>query len=63
MAKMTNIYSYDQAISLAMKIERLQNYGVPFEVGIARGIGGERVVSLSWDDKILEEAIENDEEF
>ena len=61
MAKMTNIYSYDQAISLAMKIERLQKFGVPFEVGIARGICGERVVSLSWDDKILEEAIENEE--
>ena len=63
MIKTSNIYSNDQAVSLAMKIQKLQGYGVPFEISIARGIGGEKVVSLSWDEKVLEKAIEEDEEF
>lgn len=63
MIKDTNIYSKDQAISLATKIGRLQELKVPFEVKLAKGIGGEKVVSLSWNASAFEEALYEEEEF
>ena len=56
----TNIYSAGQAISMAIKIRRLQELEVPFDVKIVKGIDGESVVSVSWDHKRFEDAIEEE---
>ena len=63
MIKDTNCYSNNDAVSMARKIMRLQELKVPFELEIGRGIAGEKVVLLSWDHKVFEDAIENEEEF
>lgn len=63
MIKTTNIYSNNDAVSLARKINRLRNLGVDFELSIVKGIGGENVVNLSWDEKEYEEALNAEEEF
>lgn len=63
MIKTTNIYSNNDAVSMARKINRLRNLGVDFELAIAKGIGGENVVSLTWDETEYERALENEEEF
>lgn len=63
MIKDTNCYSNNDAVSMARKIARLQELKVPFELKIAKGIAGENVVMLSWDHKVFEDAIENEEEF
>lgn len=63
MIKTTNIYSNNDAVSMARKINRLRNLGVDFELAIAKGIDGENVVSLTWDETEYERALENEEEF
>lgn len=63
MIKTTNIYSNNDAVSMARKINRLRNLGVDFELSIKKGIGGENVVSLTWDETEYERALENEEEF
>lgn len=57
----TNIYSNKEAISLALKIKRLQILEVPFELGIVKGIGGENVVRLTWDETAFEKALNEEE--
>lgn len=63
MIKATNIYSNNDAVLLARKIQRLQTLGVDFELHIVNGIGGENVVSLVWNETRYEEALNNEEEF
>lgn len=63
MIKATNIYSNNDAVSLARKIQRLQTLGVDFELHIVKGIVGENVVSLVWNETRYEEALNDEEEF
>lgn len=63
MAKATNIYSNNDAVSMARKINRLRNLGVEFDLSITKGIGGENVVNLSWNEAEYEKALEAEEEF
>lgn len=63
MIKTTNIYSNNDAVSLARKIQRLQTLGVGFELSIKKGIGNENVVGLTWDETEYEKALNDEEEF
>ena len=57
----TNVYSNNDAVSLARKINRLRDLGVGFDLRIVKGIGGENVVSLSWSETEMEEALYKEE--
>lgn len=62
MIKATNIYSNNETVSLARKIQRLQTLGVDFELHIVK-CRGENVVSLVWNKTRYEEALNDEEEF
>ena len=57
----TNIYSNNEAVSLARKINRLTDLGVKFDLKIVKGIDNENVVSLSWSETEMEEALFKEE--
>lgn len=64
MIRTTNIYSNREALSLAMKVQRLNILGVKYDINIVDGIGsGEKVVSLTWDETEYEKALNEEEEF
>ena len=61
MIRSTNVYSNNQTISMARKIQRLKDLGLDYDIEIGRGIGGEAVVLLSWNETEYEHALEAEE--
>jgi len=57
----TNFYSNNEAISLALKIKRLQILEVPFELSVVKGIGGNNAVCLTWDEVTFKKALNEEE--
>ena len=57
----TNFYSNNEAISLALKIKRLQILEVPFELSVVKGIGGKNAVCLTWDEVAFKKALNEEE--
>ena len=54
------VYTGDEAITLAKKIERLNNDGCKYQFNYCKGIDGEDVILLLWEMEIEDEAVEGE---